>query len=41
MSEPHVASDHDDRTTAAVRSRLIEIGQILGGFRGGSGFAGP
>lgn len=32
--EPQLASDYDDRTTAAVKSVLIEIGQILGSFRG-------
>lgn len=32
--EPQSAGDYDDRTTAAVKSVLIEIGQILGSFRG-------
>lgn len=32
--DPQSAADYDDRTTAAVRSVLIEIGQILGSFRG-------
>ncbi len=32
--EPQSASDYDDRTTAAVKKVLIEIGQILGSFRG-------
>lgn len=32
--EPSSAADYDDRTTAAVRAVLIEIGQILGGFKG-------
>ncbi len=32
--EPQYASDYDDRTTAAVKSVLIEIGQILGSFKG-------
>jgi Nucleotidyl transferase AbiEii toxin, Type IV TA system len=32
--EPQLASDYDDRTTAAVKSVLIEIGQVLGSFRG-------
>lgn len=32
--EPQFAGDYDDRTTAAVKSVLIEIGQILGSFRG-------
>jgi hypothetical protein len=31
--EPQSANDYDDRTTAAVRSVLIELGQILGSFR--------
>lgn len=32
--DPQSASDYDDRTTAAVKSVLIEIGQILGSFKG-------
>jgi len=32
--EPQSAADYDDRTTAAVKSVLVEIGQILGSFRG-------
>ena len=32
--EPRYASDYDDRTTAAVKSVLVEIGQILGSYRG-------
>lgn len=32
--EPQRASDYDDRTTAAVKSVLIEIGQVLGSFKG-------
>jgi hypothetical protein len=32
--EPQSASDYDDRTTRAVRSVLVEIGQILGSFEG-------
>jgi hypothetical protein len=32
--EPHSANDYDDRTTAAVKSVLVEIGQILGSFQG-------
>lgn len=31
---PRTAIDYDDRTTAAVKSVLIEIGQILGSFKG-------
>ena len=30
VREPQAAGDYDDRTTAAVKSVLIEIGQILG-----------
>ena len=32
--EPQSANDYDDRTTLAVKSVLIEIGQILGSFEG-------
>ena len=32
--EPQSAAAYDDRTTAAVKSVLIEIGQILGSFQG-------
>ncbi|MBC9903741.1 nucleotidyl transferase AbiEii/AbiGii toxin family protein [Achromobacter xylosoxidans] len=32
--EAQLASEYDDRTTAAVKSVLIEIGQILGSFKG-------
>ena len=32
--EPQHASDYDDRTTTAAKSVLIEIGQILGSYRG-------
>jgi hypothetical protein len=32
--EPQSAADYDDRTTAAVKAVLLEIGQILGSFRG-------
>ena len=32
--EPQSANDYDGRTTAAVRSVLVEIGQILGSFEG-------
>lgn len=32
--EPQSAADYDDRTTTAVKSVLIEIGQILGSFKG-------
>jgi hypothetical protein len=33
-SEPQSATDYDDRTTAAVKAVLVEIGQILGSFQG-------
>src|SRR5580658_922799 len=32
--EPQSAADYDDRTTAAVKTVLLEIGQILGSFQG-------
>ena len=32
--EPQFASDYDDRATAAVKSVLVEIGQILGSYKG-------
>ena len=32
--EPKSAADYDDRTSTAVRSVLVEIGQTLGSFRG-------
>lgn len=32
--EPKLASDYDDRTTTAVKSVLLEIGHVLGSFRG-------
>jgi len=32
--KPQSANDYDDRTTQAVKSVLVEIGQILGSFRG-------
>ena len=34
VRETQTAGDYDDRTTAAVKSALIEIGQILGSFEG-------
>ena len=34
MPEPQSAADYDDRTTAAAKTVLVEIGQILGSFRG-------
>ncbi len=33
-SDPQSAIDYDDRTTAAVKAVLLEIGQILGSFQG-------
>ena len=32
--EPNSASDYNDRTTAAVKSVLVELGQVLGSFEG-------
>lgn len=32
--EPQTADEYDDRTTRAVKSVLIEIGQLLGSFQG-------
>jgi hypothetical protein len=32
--DPQSAADYDDRTTAAVKTVLIELGQILGSFQG-------
>ena len=34
MSEPQSAVNYDHRTAAAVKAVLVEIGQILGSFRG-------
>lgn len=34
VKEPQSAAEYDDRTTAAVKAVLIEIGQLLGSFRG-------
>ncbi len=33
-AEPQHANDYDDRATTAVKQVLIEVGQILGSFRG-------
>ncbi|WP_457322601.1 nucleotidyl transferase AbiEii/AbiGii toxin family protein [Roseateles sp. P5_E11] len=33
-NEPQSANDYDERTTAAVKAVLIEIGQILGSYKG-------
>ena len=32
--DPQFASDYDDRATSAVKSVLIEIGQVLGSYKG-------
>ena len=32
--EPQYATDYDDRTTVAVKSVLVEIGQVLGSYKG-------
>jgi len=32
--EPQHAADYDDRTTAAVKTVLVEMGQVLGSFKG-------
>ena len=34
MSEPDTAADYGDRESRAVYSALIELGQVLGAFRG-------
>lgn len=34
IKEPRTASDYDDRTNTAVKSALVEIGQILGSYKG-------
>ena len=34
LSDPQHASDYSDRTTTAVKRVLVEVGQILGSFRG-------
>ena len=33
-AEPQYASDYDDCTTVAVKSELVEIGQVLGSYKG-------
>ncbi|QWC92674.1 hypothetical protein [Cupriavidus metallidurans] len=33
-TEPQSATDYDDRTTQAVKAVLVEMGQILGSYRG-------
>ncbi|WP_426172589.1 hypothetical protein [Pseudoduganella sp. R-34] len=33
-TEPQTADEYDDRTTAAVKSVLVEVGQILGSYKG-------
>ena len=32
--DPQSAADYEDRTTKAVKGVLVEIGQILGSFKG-------
>lgn len=34
QQDPQSANDYDDRTTQAAKSVLVEIGQVLGSFRG-------
>lgn len=34
VGEPQAAKDYDGRTTKAVKSVLVEIGQVLGSFKG-------
>ena len=34
VKKPLSANDYDDRTTEAIKSVLIDIGQILGSFQG-------
>lgn len=34
QAEPQTAADYDDRITRAVKTVLVEIGQILGSFKG-------
>jgi hypothetical protein len=34
LGEPQSAADYDDRTTLAVKAVLVEMGQILGSFKG-------
>ena len=34
VREPQYAVEYDNRTTAAVKSVLVEIAQILGSFEG-------
>ena len=34
IAKPQSAAEYDDRVTAAVKSVLVEIGQILGSFKG-------
>ena len=38
--DPQSAADYDDRTTVAVKTVLIELGQILGSFQGRSSVIG-
>lgn len=34
VPDPQSAADYGDRTTKAVKGVLVEIGQILGSFKG-------
>jgi hypothetical protein len=34
VPDPQSAADYEDRTTKVVKSVLLEIGQILGSFKG-------
>jgi hypothetical protein len=34
QQEPQSAADYDERTTAAVKAVLVEMGQVLGSFKG-------
>ena len=34
LKEPQSAADYTDRATTAAKSVLVEIGQVLGSFRG-------
>lgn len=33
-NDPQSAADYDERSTAAVKAVLVEIGQVLGSFKG-------
>lgn len=34
LPDPQLTADYEDRTTKAVKGVLVEIGQILGSFKG-------